>query len=129
MLRKNGMRHPQAKNWSPEIALNASAAKFARNRPDGTPNCGQAAIKPRWWSDRAHSIDISTEPPHSPPTPTPWIKRRTVSKIAAPTGRATKADGVNGEGLQCSDQRIGFRKIQLREDQPSDRAVEKKIIP
>src|ERR1700674_3881237 len=27
-------------------------------------------------------IDSNTEPPHSPPTPTPWIKRRTVRMIA-----------------------------------------------
>jgi hypothetical protein len=32
---------------------------------------------------RAHSIASSTEPPHSPPTPIPWIKRMIV-KITAP---------------------------------------------
>jgi hypothetical protein len=49
----------------------------------GTPNCGQDAISPRERSLRAHSIDISTEPPHSPPTPTPWMNRSTV-RITAP---------------------------------------------
>src|SRR5271167_4918800 len=41
MLRKNGMRHPQSRNSLPAIRLNASAARFARNSPAGTPNCGQ----------------------------------------------------------------------------------------
>src|SRR5205085_12034756 len=56
----------------PEISLNASTAKFARNNPAGTPNCGQDATNPRCALLLVHSIDSSTEPPHSPPTPTPW---------------------------------------------------------
>ncbi len=52
------------------------------NNPQGTPNCGHEATKPRDWLVRAHSIDINTEPPHSPPTPIPWMKRRTVRMTA-----------------------------------------------
>ena len=76
------MRHPQFKNWSPDIALKNNTAKFARARPHGAPNCGQEAIKPRFALVRAHSIDKSTEPPHSPPTPGPCMKRRTSMMIA-----------------------------------------------
>ncbi len=65
------MRQPQTKNWSPEIALKAKTARLASNSPAGAPNCGQEAIKPRCELVRAHSIDSSTEPPHSPPTPIP----------------------------------------------------------
>ena len=64
------MRQPQTRNPSPEIRLNASTARFASNNPAGTPNWGQLATKPRrCWLP--HSIDNNTEPPHSPPTPTP----------------------------------------------------------
>jgi predicted ATPase len=69
MLRKKGTRHPQLRNWSPEIALNANTARFARKNPAGAPNWGQEAINPRWAFERAHSIASSTEPPHSPPSP------------------------------------------------------------
>jgi hypothetical protein len=34
---------------------------------------------------RAHSIDSNTEPPHSPPTPIPWMKRITVRMTAPQT--------------------------------------------
>ena len=37
-----------------------------------------------------------------------------------------KADRVDAEGLQRPDQRIGFRKVQLGEDQPGDRAVQER---
>ena len=81
-LSANGTRQPQARKASPDIWLKASTARLARNRPQGTPNCGHDAINPRDLSSRAHSIDISTEPPHSPPTPTPWMKRSTVRSTA-----------------------------------------------
>ena len=81
-LRKNGMRQPQVRNWSPEYQLKNSTAQFARNNPQGAPNCGHAERKPRFLLVRAHSIASSTEPPHSPPTPMPWIRRMTVSRIA-----------------------------------------------
>ena len=55
----------------PDKWLKASTARLARKSPHGTPNCGHEATNPREWFDRAHSIDNSTEPPHSPPTPTP----------------------------------------------------------
>lgn len=35
----------------------------------------------RFWLP--HSMDISTEPPHSPPTPRPWQSRSTVKTTAA----------------------------------------------
>ncbi len=45
-------------------------------RSDSQPAIGIALV-------RAHSIDISTEPPHSPPTPIPCNVRKTV-RITAP---------------------------------------------
>ena len=76
MLSRNGMRQPQVRNWSPEIQLKISTAALARNSPAGAPNCGQEAMNPRCLLVRAHSIASSTEPPHSPPTPIPWISRK-----------------------------------------------------
>ncbi len=48
----------------------------------GTPACGQAAISPRCLRV-PHSMDIRTEPPHSPPTPMPCTIRSRVSRIGA----------------------------------------------
>ena len=76
------MRHPQTRNWSPDNQLKTSTAEFARKNPAGAPNCGQDAMKPRCLLLRAHSIASSTEPPHSPPTPMPWIRRIKVSRTA-----------------------------------------------
>ena len=77
------MRQPQVRNAGPEIVLNAKTTRLARNSPAGTPNCGHEATKPRWALVRAHSIDSSTEPPHSPPTPIPCAVRKIV-RITAP---------------------------------------------
>ena len=87
MLRKNGTRQPQVAKSAPVQALTARITRFDRNRPDGTPNCGQDATSPRLPWLRAHSIEISTDPPHSPPTPMPWSMRSTVRMTApqAPT--------------------------------------------
>ena len=41
-------------------------------------------MKPRRLRE-PHSIDMSTEPPHSPPTPMPWTIRSRVSRIGAHT--------------------------------------------
>src|SRR5438034_10486381 len=79
-LSQNGTRQPQVKNSSPEIRLKTNIAKLARQNPAGAPNCGQDAMKPRCDVVRAHSIDKSTEPPHSPPTPTPRSEERRVGK-------------------------------------------------
>ncbi len=78
------MRQPQLMKASPDIWLKERTARLAMNRPDGTPNCGHEATSPRWPVWRAHSIDNSTEPPHSPPTPMPWSVRSTVRMNRAP---------------------------------------------
>jgi hypothetical protein len=78
MLSANGMRQPQLRNAGPESSLQMRTTRLAMKSPAGTPNCGHDAAKPRCWLVRVHSIDISTEPPHSPPTPTPWMKRSAV---------------------------------------------------
>jgi hypothetical protein len=43
-----GKRQPPAsfQKLSPDIWLKASTARFARNSPHGTPNCGHEATKP-----------------------------------------------------------------------------------
>ncbi len=81
-LKKKGIRQPQVRKSGPEIWLTARTARLARNKPQGTPNCGQEAMKPRVSRERAHSMDMRTEPPHSPPTPTPWMNRKMVRMIA-----------------------------------------------
>ncbi len=40
-----------------------------------------------------------------------------------------KADGIDREGLQRAGERIGSREIELRENQPGDRAVDEEIVP
>ena len=79
---RKGMRQPQVRNASPDHALKASTARLAVNSPAGTPIWGQDAARPRLVLLPAHSMDISTDPPHSPPTPTPWMKRSAVRMIA-----------------------------------------------
>ena len=78
----NGTRQPQTRNSSPDHALKTATAKVDNRSPQGTPNCGHEATRPRWPCVRDHSIASSTEPPHSPPTPMPWIARSTVSSTA-----------------------------------------------
>jgi hypothetical protein len=46
MLKRNGTRHPQERNWSPDSWLNARIARFARKKPAGPPNCGHDAMSP-----------------------------------------------------------------------------------
>jgi len=40
-----------------------------------------------------------------------------------------KAHGVNGEGLQGTDQRFRLREIELGEYQPGHHAVEEEVVP
>src|ERR1700716_2417302 len=82
MLSRNGIRQPQITKLEPVAALVAATTSVDVNRPAGTPNCGQLARKP-FRLVLPHSIDIRTEPPHSPPTPSPWHVRRTTSITAA----------------------------------------------
>jgi hypothetical protein len=56
----------------------ARTAIFATNNPAGAPHCGHAVMKPRWAVVFAHSIATKVAPPHSPPTPIPWMKRMPV---------------------------------------------------
>src|SRR3954465_15651988 len=72
-----------AKRPSSQTVQARTGPRFAVNSPAGTPICGQDAARPRLLLLPAHSIDINTDPPHSPPTPTPWIKRKMV-RITAP---------------------------------------------
>ena len=51
---------------APDQPLTTRITRFDRNKPDGTPNCGHDAMSPRLLWPRAHSIEISNEPPHSP---------------------------------------------------------------
>ena len=39
-----------------------------------------------------------------------------------------KADGVDAERLQCADERIGGREIQVREDERRDKDIKQEII-
>jgi hypothetical protein len=80
---RNGIRQPQAMNWSSVVALCTMVnASVESSRPAGTPICGQLPKKPRLPLG-ACSTDISTAPPHSPPTPMPCAKRSTTSRIGA----------------------------------------------
>jgi hypothetical protein len=84
-LARNGTRQPQLSNVDadiePSTSLNTSVES---SRPAGTPICGHEPKKPRRPLG-AYSVDISTAPPHSPPTPMPCAKRRTTSRTGAST--------------------------------------------
>jgi hypothetical protein len=85
MLIRNGIRHPQESNESGPTAPETSrTASVDSSRPIGTPSWGRLAMKPRRRRE-PHSIDMSTDPPHSPPTPMPCTIRRRTSRIGAST--------------------------------------------
>ena len=74
-LARNGTRQPQARNAaSLVIACTSANTPVESSRPAGTPICGHEPKKPRRPLG-ACSTDISTAPPHSPPTPMPCAKR------------------------------------------------------
>ena len=116
----NGTRQPQVMNSSPAIWLMASTARLARNRPHGTPNCGHEAMKPRELCERAHSIESSTEPPHSPPTPMPWMNRSTVRMTAPQTPissyvgtNATAKRGHAHQQQRCNERRLAANAVAI----------------
>ena len=84
MLTRNGTRHPQVSNESPLTLLISLTMPVDASRPSGTPTCGQLAMNPRRFT-LPHSIDSSTDPPHSPPPPMPWTSRRSVRITGAAT--------------------------------------------
>src|SRR5262245_46319387 len=111
MLMAKGSRQPHSRNWSPDIWLKASTARFAGKRPHGTPNWGQEAMKPREPCERAHSIERRTEPPHSPPTPTPWMKPRIV-RITAPQmpNACVGRDQRHKKGRDAHQHKCGYER-------------------
>src|SRR5437764_6909109 len=110
------------------MLLIMSKPPLARNRPTGTPNCGQLAIRPRLprWP---HSIESSTEPPHSPPTPTPWMKRITVRMTAPPDpdrliggDEANRRSGKPGQEQRGDQRRLAADAVaKVAEDRGADR--------
>jgi hypothetical protein len=52
-----------------------------------------------------------------------------MAKDRRPDRPRDKADGVDRKRLQCPDQRVRLREIQLRENQPRDGAVDEEIVP
>src|SRR5699024_7139872 len=68
----------------PNTTLFRSSARTPedRRRPIETPICGKDPRSPRDLSS-ACSTASRTAPPHSPPAETPWMMRRTMSRIGA----------------------------------------------
>ena len=81
-LSRNGIRQAHCSNAGPAAPLTSLTTPVEQSRPRGTPSCGHEAMNQRWRCE-PHSIDISTEPPHSPPTPMPWTTRSRVSSTGA----------------------------------------------
>ena len=98
--------------------------------PQGTPNCGHEATRPRWPWVRDHSIASSTEPPHSPPTPMPWMRAQHGQEHRAPDAdRVVGRHESDGEGRQPhAQQRRDQRRLAadavavMAEDRGADRA-------
>ena len=84
MLSRNGIRQPQArKASSPLRDADAASTRVESTTPLGAPALVKLAHRPR--RDDACSADISTAPPHSPPTAMPCTTRRSTSRIGAHT--------------------------------------------
>jgi hypothetical protein len=74
----------QQERHAPAPAQELVARQFAerQDREVGEEKAGRSAElrpgrdEPMVFARAAHSIDNRTEPPHSPPTPIPWMKRR-----------------------------------------------------
>ena len=82
-LNRNGIRQPQDRNAASEVVCwTVRKTTVDRNRPAGTPICGQLPKKPRRPLG-ACSTDIRTAPPHSPPTPMPWAMRNSTRMTGA----------------------------------------------
>ncbi len=82
-LARNGTRQPQLANADSDMLLLTSLNTSVEiSRPAGTPICGHEPKNPR-RPFGACSTDISTAPPHSPPTPMPCAKRSVTSRIGA----------------------------------------------
>ena len=78
------MRQPQDSNWSRTVTPETTrTASVDSSNPRARRVAGRLAMNPRRLLD-PHSIDMSTEPPHSPPTPMPCTTRSTTSRIGAP---------------------------------------------
>jgi hypothetical protein len=82
MLKRNGSRQPQVSKELPIVWVSSETAPVDSSRPIGTPTCGQLPMKPRRLG-LPHSMHSVTEPPHSPPTPIPWISRNRTSRVGA----------------------------------------------
>jgi hypothetical protein len=80
MLSQNGRHYPQSRNWSPEIQLQSSTIRLARNRPDGPPYCGHEVMKPRCASvfarDQRRATPFTADA-HA-------LMNRTIVRITAP---------------------------------------------
>ena len=82
-LATNGTRHPHAVNSS-----GATAVEAMRNTrldvmiPTGSPSATKLPNRPRRPCG-ACSTDISTAPPHSPPSAKPWTNRSVTSSAGA----------------------------------------------
>jgi hypothetical protein len=84
-LSRNGTRQPHdSKAASDRVAVMMPSTPAASRLPAGTPTWGQLAFRPRRLGSPCSS-DISTAPPHSPPSPRPWMTRSTTSRTGAAT--------------------------------------------
>src|SRR5260370_140313 len=67
------------------VCISAAQRRASTTLANSTSNPSPVVLtrRPRFLLVRAHSIASNTEPPHSPPTPIPWI-RRMITKRTAP---------------------------------------------
>ena len=87
-LSRNGTRQPQDSKAASDSKADMMPSTPAASRlPAGTPTWGQLAFQPR-RSGWPCSSDMSTAPPHSPPSPSPWTIRSTTSRMGAATPMA-----------------------------------------
>ncbi len=81
-LSRNGTRQPQSRNaFSPTSAAVPVSAAVDSTMPHGAPALVKLAHSPR--REVACSADISTAPPHSPPTEMPCTTRSRISPAGA----------------------------------------------
>ena len=82
-LARNGIRHPHAaKSASLNVAPISRNNPFAAINPMGAPNWGTIPKRAR-HPGGAYSTASNAAPPHSPPNPNPWPKRKIHSSNGA----------------------------------------------
>src|SRR6202047_3262190 len=133
MLSRNGIRQPQVRNWSPEIQLKISTAKFAKNSPAGAPDWRPGSDEPAILIGARpfHRQQHRAAPLAADADPLDQAQQgqddRTPSADHVVTGNQPDCGGGNPGHQQCHDQgRLAADAVAvMAEDRGADRTRDK----